>query len=372
MGFYKDCGGLFLFIICQINFLFQFFLIYTTTDEIDNKENPILIIHKIICYILLFLTVYSHLKTSFIDPGSITMKNNKEIIEFYYQVHEPLIKAALYITEKKTPEVIKRIILKNVNNDNENDNENEDDDNNASNSDKDDIYFEPYSSVSDNMIKIIKEKYKMKVTRCINCYVVRPTNTHHCSVCHKCCLDQDHHCPWVNNCIGLFNKKFFFLFLFYGFIEVIYIFILFFYYTLYKHISKIDIFPSILINIFAIIFGLIQAIVSGMLIWDQYDTILGNCSLCDFKKGILLERATVKQLFQIIFGGTFSYKWLFPFFCGGNKAFFEQLCLFLKLKEIERKKNLNKNSNNNDNNINQIVENNKNNDDIIDSKEKIE
>ena len=345
MGFYKDCGGFVLFIICHLVFILQFFFIYKLSDEIDNKQNIFLIIHKIINYILLFLTVYSHIKTAIIDPGSITMKNNKEIIEFYYYIHEPLIKRALYITEKKTPEVVKKIILGETakakenlpNKGNENEGEGEEDE---ITSDKDDYTFEPLTSINDQMKKTIEEKYKIKLSRCINCFVIRPINSHQCSVCHKCYIEQDHHCPWVNNCIGLFNKKIFILFLFYGFLEVIYSVLLFFYYTLYKNINKFKDDPALIVlDIFAIIFGLILAIVSLMLLWDQYDTIIHDCTQCDYKKGILLEKSSVKQQFQIIFGGLFNFRWLLPFFPGGNSDFFKQMCIFLKLKESIKKKN---------------------------------
>ena len=30
-------------------------------------------------------------------------------------------------------------------------------------------------------------------------------------------MKMDHHCPWINNCIGHFNQKFFILFVWYSF-----------------------------------------------------------------------------------------------------------------------------------------------------------
>ncbi len=58
------------------------------------------------------------------------------------------------------------------------------------------------------------DDYKRK-RYCLICNAFKPERSHHCSVCNKCVLNMDHHCPWVDNCIGFYNRKYFFQLLFY-------------------------------------------------------------------------------------------------------------------------------------------------------------
>jgi len=58
---------------------------------------------------------------------------------------------------------------------------------------------------------------------CLICNAFKPERSHHCSVCNICVLNMDHHCPWVDNCIGFYNRKYFMQLLFYLSLLTIYI-----------------------------------------------------------------------------------------------------------------------------------------------------
>lgn len=46
---------------------------------------------------------------------------------------------------------------------------------------------------------------------CQKCNAHRPPRSHHCSICQRCILQFDHHCIWLNNCIGYGNHRSFIL-----------------------------------------------------------------------------------------------------------------------------------------------------------------
>jgi hypothetical protein len=48
---------------------------------------------------------------------------------------------------------------------------------------------------------------------CVACRVRRELRSHHCKECGRCVRRLDHHCPWIDNCVGIGNQRTFYCFI---------------------------------------------------------------------------------------------------------------------------------------------------------------
>ncbi len=213
----RDKIGFFLF--CFMYALLIFF-IYGIQDINDFDENSYLNYRLYICNISCLFSVWTHFKCFLTNPGIINHETNPQMVDFYLTVREFSLRRGVIFNEKIGKKAFAEF-REAVNSDED--------------TDFDDTEYPAVTSIQDEMIDNMKvSNYNINFKRCFRCFVVRFPGVKHCSRCQGCIINMDHHCPWIFNCIGQFNQKFFLQFIGYSYIFISEVVILSFYYVFIK------------------------------------------------------------------------------------------------------------------------------------------
>uniref|UniRef100_UPI00358EFB63 palmitoyltransferase ZDHHC7-like isoform X2 n=1 Tax=Myxine glutinosa TaxID=7769 RepID=UPI00358EFB63 len=165
------------------------------------------------------------------------------------------------------------------------------------------------------------EKSHEEWTVCNPCEAYRPPRAHHCSVCGRCVRKMDHHCPWINNCVGELNQRHFIQFLFYTALCCVYSATLVVVTWLRDHMGSGE---EVLINhktlTFAILLfieSLLFGIFTFVVFYDQVASVLEDETAVEHamrRRGSRHTRPhrTRRALLQDVFGRGHIVCWLFP------------------------------------------------------------
>ncbi|XP_018547246.1 palmitoyltransferase ZDHHC23-A [Lates calcarifer] len=67
------------------------------------------------------------------------------------------------------------------------------------------------SSSAEAVVETTKEALTAKWSKCPVCKIMRPPRAGHCRTCGSCIQRLDHHCIWINSCVGQANHRSFLL-----------------------------------------------------------------------------------------------------------------------------------------------------------------
>ncbi|KAG8442806.1 hypothetical protein GDO86_011569 [Hymenochirus boettgeri] len=179
----------------------------------------------------------------------------------------------------------------------------------------------PKGNATKEFIESLQLKPGQVVYKCPKCCSIKPDRAHHCSVCKRCIRKMDHHCPWVNNCVGENNQKFFVLFTMYISLISLHALImvaLHFLYCFEEDWTKCSSFspPTTVILLILLCFeGLLFLIFTAVMFGTQVH------SICTDETGIeklknenpTWEKTSSWEGLKQAFGGNFSLTWFSPF-----------------------------------------------------------
>jgi hypothetical protein len=196
--------GKILFLSTYALIFFQAYGTFLITDEI-HKNNSYLSFYKCFLFILIILSIISHFRAAYTNPGKITHENNFQFLEFYCTTRTIAVKRSEFFNKSAGSRLLRPPV-----------DIDDDPDDNFSDYENDDNEYTPSTVFTDEKINELNKEYGYSFNLCKKCNVGRMPGAHHCSQCAGCIYQMDHHCPWLDNCVGQFNQKFFILFCFYS------------------------------------------------------------------------------------------------------------------------------------------------------------
>ncbi|XP_063441567.1 palmitoyltransferase ZDHHC3-like [Mytilus galloprovincialis] len=159
------------------------------------------------------------------------------------------------------------------------------------------------------------------VFKCPKCVSIKPERAHHCSVCQRCIKKMDHHCPWVNNCVGENNQKFFVLFTMYICLISFHSLYMSVYHFItcvgkeWKLCSGFSPPATTVFLIFLIFEGLLFGIFTAIMCGTQLTAICSDeTGIENLKKDSgESEKQSYWLSLKSVFGHPFSWRWFSPF-----------------------------------------------------------